>query len=243
MTHLFPCVPAKPIFRGLCSSVPSSVLLASVLSLAQSSQAQTEATLYSFTMKGSNNGTLPSAGPVRDSAGNLYGTTANGGAFNHGTLFKLSGTTLTTLYSFSGKADGGLPNSSLLRDAAGNLYGTTEIGGDLNCNLDATRKETTLYGFTGGNGGTYGANPNGVIRDSAGNLYGSTASGGPGNFGTVFRVDSTGKETVLFQPASPPATPSGRLPATVGKASARAMVCLNETHINTAQHPTNIQNP
>src|SRR5258708_2140167 len=260
MMNLLRCFPSEPKCVGLCSSAAIAVLLATALCLAQLSQAQTEATLYSFKMKGSNNGTFPSAGLVRDSSGNLYGTTNTGGTFNHGTVCKLSGTTRTTLYTFSGRTDGGLPNSSLLRDAAGKLYGTTEIGGDLGCNvsgrlgcgtvfrllptgklevlhaftgppdgffpsglvpdsqgnlygstslggaanagtvykLDATRKETILYSFTGSNGGSDGANPNGLIRDSGGNLYGSTASGGPSNFGTVFRVDSTGKETVLF---------------------------------------------
>src|ERR1700733_846192 len=57
-------------------------------------------------------------------------------------------------------------------------------------------KETTIYTFTGG---ADGGSPNGgVIRDTAGNLYGVTFSGGTANLGTVFKVDKTGKETVLY---------------------------------------------
>jgi uncharacterized repeat protein (TIGR03803 family) len=45
---------------------------------------------------------------------------------------------------------------------------------------------------------TDGAFPyGGLIRDAAGNLYGTTTYGGDSNFGTVFKLDATGKETVL----------------------------------------------
>jgi uncharacterized repeat protein (TIGR03803 family) len=55
---------------------------------------------------------------------------------------------------------------------------------------------TVLHSFTGrpdgqGPGG-------GVVRDAAGNLYGTTDMGGPSNAGTVFKVDATGKEIVLY---------------------------------------------
>jgi uncharacterized repeat protein (TIGR03803 family) len=35
------------------------------------------------------------------------------------------------------------------------------------------------------------------LRDAKGNLYGATSEGGPSDFGIVFKLDSTGKETVL----------------------------------------------
>jgi uncharacterized repeat protein (TIGR03803 family) len=80
-------------------------------------------------------GTLPVAGVIADTAGNLYGTTAYGGTFNLGTVFKLDKTGKeTVLHNFTGGADGALPVAGLLRDAAGNLYGTAYFGGD--CSVD-----------------------------------------------------------------------------------------------------------
>ena len=64
--------------------------------------------------------------------------------------------------------------------------------------VDTTGKETVLYSFTGGTKGD-GANPEaGLVQDTHGNLYGTTISGGAHGYGTVFEVDTTGKETVLY---------------------------------------------
>jgi uncharacterized repeat protein (TIGR03803 family) len=73
---------------------------------------------------------------VRDSAGNLYGTTLAGGnlACGCGVVFKLDTTGKeTVLHRFTGGADGAYPEAGLVRDAAGGLYGTTYAGGDLAC--------------------------------------------------------------------------------------------------------------
>jgi uncharacterized repeat protein (TIGR03803 family) len=93
-----------------------------------------ETVLYSF--QGLPDGNQPLAGLVRDSARNLYGTTAFGGvptsdfATGGGTVFKISPTgTETALYSFTGGADGGNPEGPLLLKS-GTLYGSTEFGGD-----------------------------------------------------------------------------------------------------------------
>ena len=88
-----------------------------------------------------------------------------------------------------------------MRDGQGNLYGTTQAGGTSNAGtvfkLDTTGEETVLYSFTGTSGD--GKSPfAGVVRDGQGNLYGTTEAGGVSNFGTVFKVDTTGKETVLY---------------------------------------------
>lgn len=68
-----------------------------------------------------------------DSAGNLYGTTTNGGAYDRGTIYKLTGAgwwwEYTELYDFTGGRDGGEPNGNLVFDGDGNLYGTTQYGG------------------------------------------------------------------------------------------------------------------
>jgi uncharacterized repeat protein (TIGR03803 family) len=165
-----------------------------------------ETVLYSFT--GGTDGSEPSAGLIRDAAGNLYGTTVSGGTspFPYGVVFKLdpSGKE-TVLYTFTGGADGGFP-SGLIRDAAGNLYGTAGGGGSPACGaengcgvvfkVDTTGKETVLYSFDGSDG----AYPfQDLTRDAAGNLYGTTLSvaGGGLNYGVVFKLDTAGKETVL----------------------------------------------
>jgi uncharacterized repeat protein (TIGR03803 family) len=110
--------------------------------------------------------------------------------------------TFSVLYSFTGGTDGGNPWAALIQDAAGNLYGTTEgggaSGGGVVFKLDATGTETVLYSFTFG---TDGGGPfAGLIRDGAGNLYGTTAFGGDFacSCGTVFSLDTTGKETALY---------------------------------------------
>jgi uncharacterized repeat protein (TIGR03803 family) len=85
--------------------------------------------------KGGTDGAFPYGGVVRDSAGNLYGTTSAGGGRGCGgggcgTVFKLNRRgNETLLYSFTGGTDGGTPYAGLIRDAARNLYGTALVGG------------------------------------------------------------------------------------------------------------------
>jgi uncharacterized repeat protein (TIGR03803 family) len=161
-----------------------------------------ETVLHSFT--GAPDGNWPLARLIRDAAGNLYGTTHQGGASEWGTVFKLDATGAeTVLYSFTGGADGGEPDAELILDAAGNLYGTTRYGGGGGCpagcgtvfKLDTTGTETVLHSFQGNPEG--GSPVAGLIRDAAGNLYGTTLYGGAVGKGTVFKLDPTGKETVL----------------------------------------------
>jgi uncharacterized repeat protein (TIGR03803 family) len=157
-----------------------------------------ETVLYSFT--GGADGNDPFASVIRDSAGNLYGTTFAGGAPGAGVVYKLdTAGNETVLYTFTGGADGARPQASVIRDSKGNLYGTTSGGAagyGVVYRLSKAGKEKVLYSFTGG---ADGANPvAGVIRDSAGNLYGTTLSGGTAKFGVVYKVDTTGNETVLY---------------------------------------------
>src|ERR1700691_1467618 len=159
-----------------------------------------ETVLYTFT--GGADGGHPWGDLVQDSSGNLYGTTNAGGAAGAGVVYKLAPNgSLTVLHSFAGGTDGANPEAGVVIDSSGNLYGTTYAGGLSNVGvvykLDAAGNETILYSFMGGSDG---ANPTaGVTLDSSGNLYGTTYSGGtPGNAGTVYKVDATGHETVLY---------------------------------------------
>ena len=159
-----------------------------------------ETVLYNFT--GAADGSYPNASVVRDSAGNLYGTTHGGGATtNLGVVYKLDAAGQeTVLYTFPFGADGAQPEAGVIRDSAGHLYGTTLNGGTASvgvvCKLDAAGQETVLHSFTGGTDGEYPYA--GVTRDSAGNLYGTTQGGGTGNAGVVYKLDPSGQETVLY---------------------------------------------
>ena len=145
---------------------------------------------------------------MRDAQGNLYGTTSGGGDYTDGTVFKLDTTDKeTVLYSFKGYPDGAGPIADLVQDAQGNLYGTTDSGGASGYGtvfkVDTTGKESVLHSFTGTGGD--GAYPTaGLVQDAQGNLYGTTLEGGGvSGLGTVFKVDTTGKETVLYSFADP----------------------------------------
>jgi uncharacterized repeat protein (TIGR03803 family) len=167
-------------------------------------QAPSYSVLYSFQC-GPNDGEYPNGNLIADSGGNLYGTTMSGGAFEQGTAYELSADgTETVLHSFAGPpADGTYPQAGLVRDAAGNLYGTTVYGGSFGdgdgtvFEVSASGEETVLYNFGGFL--TDGVFPEaGLVRDDAGNLYGTASVGGAFRDGTVFRVSSAGKETVLL---------------------------------------------
>ncbi len=68
-----------------------------------------------------------------DAAGSLYGTTYGDGAFGAGSVFKLTPSNgswiYTSLYDFTNGSDGAGPTSNVTFDASGNLYGTTALGG------------------------------------------------------------------------------------------------------------------
>jgi uncharacterized repeat protein (TIGR03803 family) len=176
----------------------------------------TETVLHSFS-GGKTDGFYPYAGLVLDAAGNLYGTTTQGGYSEFcegggcGTVFRVTATgTETILYSFcahqtSTCTDGTFPRSTLLRDSAGDFYGTTNNGGTSTlcgggCGTAfklSGKTETILHSF--GTGSTDAQYPMGaLVMDSAGNLYGATNQGGSsGQYGAVFEISSAGTETVL----------------------------------------------
>src|ERR1700723_791973 len=121
--------------------------------------------------------------------------------------YQASGQTYITLHAFTGKSDGGYPLAPVILDSNGNLYGTTFQGGDMKCapgqgcgtvfKIDPSGKETVVYAFK--SPGPDAAFPAaGVVRDASGNLFGTTTEGGTAGIGTVFEVNPSGKETILY---------------------------------------------
>ena len=147
-------------------------------------------------------GSLPVAGLLMDSAGNLYGTAAAGGSDDAGTIFELAkGSSSITLLSTFDFANGWDPNGGLLMDGAGNLYGTTSNGGISNDDqgtffelAKGSNTITVLASFEG----TTGHGPDFVtpVMDGSGNIYGTTQLGGASEFGNVFEVATRDIETV-----------------------------------------------
>jgi len=192
--------------RGF-QAVNHSLMLAAVLMLGmvatRSAQAQTFTVLHAF--EGAADGGSPNAGLFRDSAGNLYGTAYRGGLYdacNCGTVFQLGPTgELTVLYAFSGTGGSGEYPAADLAGAVSGLYGSASGGLDGNNGYGVLFRvgktgETVLYTFAGT--GADGETPVGrLLRDSAGNLYGATNGGGLSGYGTVFKLDTSGVETVL----------------------------------------------
>lgn len=169
---------------------------------------------------GPGDGATPKGKLVFDRAGNLYGTTLDGGMTNCvetcGIVYELSptanGWSETVLYKFCSQpkcADGQVPFAGLIWDESGNLYGTTELGGPYGggtvfklappSQQGGTWTESVLWGFIPNGAG--GANPCGRLTwDSSGNLYGTTDEGGAANIGTVFELSPSPDgwtETVL----------------------------------------------
>jgi uncharacterized repeat protein (TIGR03803 family) len=158
----------------------------------------TENVLHIFSTNG--DGATPLAALIFDAAGNLYGTTSQGGAYSCGnyyggcgTVFKLTpGGTETLLHSFNYHGMGGYsPQVSLIFDTVGNLYGTTAYGG-------AHANGTVFQLVPGSNGAwtekvllsfQYPQYPEAsLILDAAGKLYGTTTEGGVYGYGTVFQL-------------------------------------------------------
>jgi uncharacterized repeat protein (TIGR03803 family) len=158
-----------------------------------------ETVLHSF-QGGNTDGATPNGGVIEAASGTLFGTTSGGGKNGAGTVYSVTGTTETTLYSFAGgAADGATPLAGLVMDASGNLYGTTSAGGASGTGTvfelvapavqNGAWTEKVLYSFAGG---TDGATPVGrVAFDTAGNLYGTASQGGSSGYGTVFELQPT----------------------------------------------------
>jgi uncharacterized repeat protein (TIGR03803 family) len=155
-------------------------------------------------------GGYPYSRPIFDAAGNLYGTTLNGGNTGNGVVFELSPParrggaqwTETVLHSFDDANDGVEPRMGVIMDSAGNLYGTTESGGNIGYGAvfevsppaggGQTWTETVLYNFGfSPDGGSPGLS--GLVMDESGNLFGTTETGGTLHHGVVFKLAPPGQ--------------------------------------------------
>jgi uncharacterized repeat protein (TIGR03803 family) len=170
-------------------------------------KAGSESVLYSFA--GGTDGASPQGGLIRDKAGNLYGTTNQGGTENVGTVFMITAAgTEEVLYSFAAGKDAAYPEAGLTMDAQGNLYGTTSAGGAHNngavFKLTAPKtggkwRETLLYSFSTGTDGQIPVAS--LTLGAAGSLYGTTSVGGLYGYGTVFQLVRSGtswEENILY---------------------------------------------
>jgi uncharacterized repeat protein (TIGR03803 family) len=192
----------------------------------------TEIVLHTFGQNGITDGYSASGSLVFDKAGNLYGTTTNGGLHSAGVVYELSpvtggGWTYSVIHNFGvSKNDGGAPTGVTI-DSVGSLYGTTYSGGvhgggvayQLTPGTGAVWTQSILHSFPSNS--SDGSHPStALVFDALGNLYGATEYGGysgtGGNIGTVFKLSHTSGiwgETVIhrFSGRQDGISPSGAL--------------------------------
>ena len=179
---------AGNIYGTTLGSDRCTIACGNVYKLTHTGDTWTENVLYTFS-----NGSNPQSGVIFDHAGNLYGTTKDGGANFTGSVYKLSpsgsGWTKQDVYSFSflGDVDGQRPYGGVTFDAHGNLYGTTTIrgpqGGGTAFKLTPSAGGwtfTLLHAFAG----DYGPFDTPTL-DAQGNVYGTSYRTG---LGQVFKL-------------------------------------------------------
>jgi uncharacterized repeat protein (TIGR03803 family) len=176
-----------------------------------------ETNLYTFS--GAGNGYHPNGSLIADAAGNLDGTTSEGGQYNVGTVYEVSppaqsggSWTESVLFSFgSNREDGSFPLAGLIMDSKGNFYGTTSAGGASSGAGSGTVFQLLKPSIAGGawtervvyrfSGSTDGGDPVASLLLYKGALYGTTRGGGNFGGGTVFQITNpAGRavETVLY---------------------------------------------
>lgn len=177
--------------------------------------------LHSFCLQTNcTDGYSPSGALIQGIDGKFYGTTAFGGAYNHGIVYSITRTgSLAVLYNFCPQTpncvDGAEPYPGVIQANNGVLYGTTSYGGQgVNSSqgtifqLTTAGKFTSLYSFS--NNGR-DSNPNGLIQGADGSLYGSSYASG--TTGTVFQFTLGGKYRALHTFCLSPECADGGNPA------------------------------
>jgi len=158
----------------------------------QGSKKWTEEILHSFSSTEDNK---PSGGVLIGPSGELYGTTQIGGAHASGSVYRLDGTTLTTLHEFNAQNnDGYYPLAGLVFGADGLLYGTTERGPapdggtvfSISPQGDGV-EYAILHNFGNGADGYYPYYGR-LLADKKGDLVGTTYQGGANTYGAIFQV-------------------------------------------------------
>jgi uncharacterized repeat protein (TIGR03803 family) len=154
---------------------------------------------------------------VQGSDGNFYGASFAGGAYDSGTIFRISPTgSQANLYSFSDVPDGANPDGQLVQGSDGNFYGTTYNGGAYTngslFRISPTGNYTNLYSFNpDANDASYSYG--GLVQGNDGNFYGTSSSGGDSGQGTVFRITPGGSYSNLHSFSGLPngSSPTGAL--------------------------------
>jgi uncharacterized repeat protein (TIGR03803 family) len=175
------------------------LIFAATLLVSGALTASTTKLVYSFA--GGSDGEYLDTELVMDNAGNLYGTSVQGGAFGSGTVFQVTTAEVhTVLYSFTGGPDGGEPYKGVTLDAQGNLYGTAVTGGGGACEggcgvvfklakSGGSWTQSVIHTFTGSDGSGPGSP---VAFDAHGNIYGTTPTGGANGLGVVYQLKPNG---------------------------------------------------
>jgi uncharacterized repeat protein (TIGR03803 family) len=189
-------------------------------------------TVYSFcSQTDCTDGSYPVAGLIQGSNGNLYGTTAYGGATGYGILFELTTAgKITTLYNFcslTNCSDGAIPFGNLLLASNGSIYGTTYSGGTHGYwgtifEVGGAGKLKTIYSFCALANCADGDAPyDGLVQGSNGNFYGTASNGGASltacngtGCGTAFQITAAGKYSTLYSFCAQSNCVDGALPTT-----------------------------
>jgi uncharacterized repeat protein (TIGR03803 family) len=175
-----------------------------------------ETILYRFSGE-NDDAKYPYGTPLRDPAGNFYGTSWGGGSsgnacnnYGCGTVWMLSAAGKEhVVYNFTGGSDGATPTAGLSLGTDGRVYSTTHNGGIQQAGvifaIDRSGAESVVHSFepfTEDGVNTW----SGLVRDPAGNFYGMTLAGGGSNpncggefgCGVIYEITETGTETILY---------------------------------------------
>jgi len=177
----------------ICGLFSVAVFILVVVVASTGAHAQTYTDLYNFDFT---HGAYPQYPNLlaQGRNGNLYGTTAGGGTYGDGVVFRITPSgTLNVLYNFKINSIGDSPFSGLTLGTDGNFYGTTTSGGPNNWGtifkITPNGSLTTLYNFTGSTDGHDPFAP--PIQGADGNFYGVSYGG------SAYRITSSGSFALL----------------------------------------------